>query len=326
MLTCEHGGNLDRAISQFGGNRKEWIDLSTGINPYTYNVFDLSSDIWRELPDQQLIESAIHSAKIAYQAKSSCLPLAGVQQVIQLLPFIIKKKTKNVCILYPSYNEYEVQFQRANWNITRCQNVDEMKDANCAIIVNPNNPDGKKFLPNELLELSNTVGTLIIDESFCDLYPHLSVLPHLTEHHKNIIIFRSFGKFYGLAGLRLGFVFSCEKTINEFSYTLGKWAVSGPALAIGACALTDDSWRQQTLEKLEADALRLDKIAQQNGLESVGGTNLFRLYQCNNAKDIQHKLAKQRIWTRIFSYSEYWIRLGLPKEDGWDRLERAFRS
>ena len=126
--------------------------------------------------------------------------------------------------------------------------------------------------------------------------------------------------------MRLGFVFSCEKTINEFSYTLGKWAVSGPALAIGACALTDYSWRQQTLEKLEADAPRLDKIAQQNGLESLGGTNLFRLYQCNNAKDIQHKLAKQRIWTRTFSYSEYWIRLGLPKEDGWDRLERAFRS
>ncbi len=326
MLRCEHGGNLDRAISQFGGNRKEWIDLSTGINPYTYNVFDLSSDIWRELPDQQLIVSTIHSAKIAYQAKSSCLPLAGVQQAIQHLPFIIKKKTKNVCILYPSYNEYEVQFQRANWNITRCQDVDEMKDANCAIIVNPNNPDGKKFLPNELLELSNTVGTLIIDESFCDLYPHLSVLPHLTEHHKNIIIFRSFGKFYGLAGLRLGFVFSCEETINEFSYALGKWAVSGPALAIGVCALTDDSWRQQTLEKLKADTLRLDKIAQQNGLESVGGTNLFRLYQCNNAKDIQHKLAEQRIWTRIFSYSEYLIRLGLPKEDGWDRLERAFRS
>ena len=126
--------------------------------------------------------------------------------------------------------------------------------------------------------------------------------------------------------MRLGFVFSCEETLNEFSYALGKWAVSGPALAIGACVLTDDSWRQQTLEKLEADALRLDKIAQQNGLESAGGTNLFRLYQCNNAKDIQHKLAKQRIWRRTFSYSEYWIRLGLPKEDGWDRLERAFRS
>ena len=82
MLTCEHGGNLDKAISQFGGNRKEWIDLSTGINPYTYNVLDLSLDIWRELPDQQLIESVIHSAKFAYQAKFSCLPLAGVQQAI----------------------------------------------------------------------------------------------------------------------------------------------------------------------------------------------------------------------------------------------------
>ena len=324
MLICEHGGNLDRAISQFGGDRKDWLDLSTGINPHAFSVLDLRAELWRELPDQDLVESAIHSARDAYQSKFECLPLAGVQQAIQLFPSIIKAKAKKASILYPTYNEYEAQLGKAGWQINYCQTLDEMVGADCAIAVNPNNPDGSKFLPNNLLELSDNVGTLIIDESFCDLYPDLSVLPHLREQNKNIITFRSFGKFYGLAGLRLGFVFACDEILNEFSNAAGKWAVSAPALAVGARALKDEKWRQKMLVKLEQDACRLDKIAHQNSLKSVGGTNLFRLYQCKNPKDMQYKLAKHKVWTRIFSYSDSWIRIGLPPEDGWTQLNRAF--
>ena len=192
--------------------------------------------------------------------------------------------------------------------------------------VTPNNPDGRQFLPEELLQLSNEVGTLIIDESFCDLYPHISVLPHVTKRHQNVVVFRSLGKFYGLAGLRLGFVFSCVKTLNQFEQAAGKWAVSTPALSIGARALKNNKWRQQTLVRLKYDALYLDRIASQNGLTSLGGTDLFRLYKSNNAKKTQEKLARHKIWTRIFNHSEHWIRFGLPTKDGWERLEKAMQS
>ena len=326
MDRCEHGGDLDRAISHFGGNRKDWLDLSTGINPNSYNVYNYTTDHWRDLPDQQLIDLVTHTAKYAYQAKFDCVPLAGVQQAIQLFPSIIKAKTKRAFILYPSYNEHEAQLYRAGWQITRCKNLSQMSGADCAIIVNPNNPDGRQFLPKELLQLSYNVGTLIIDESFCDLYPHLSVLPHVTKRHQNVIVFRSLGKFYGLAGLRLGFVFSCGETLNHFAETAGKWAVSTPALSIGAKALKDNNWRQETLVKLKYDALYLDRIACQHGLTSLGGTDLFRLYRCNNAKKTQEKLAGYKIWTRIFNYSEDWIRFGLPPKDGWIRLEKAMQS
>ena len=326
MGKCEHGGDLDRAIAKFGGNRRDWLDLSTGINPNSYNVYNFTSHHWRDLPDQQLIDLVTHSAKFAYQAKFDCVPLAGVQQAIQLFPLIIKEKTKNAFIFYPSYNEYEAQLHKAGWKITHCQSLSQMFGADCAIVVNPNNPDGRQFLPKELLQLSKEVGTLIIDESFCDSYPHLSVLPHVNNHHKNVIVFRSLGKFYGLAGLRLGFVFSCYETLYLFSEATGKWAVSTPALSIGARALKDNNWRQQTLVKLEQDALCLDRIACQNGLTFLGGTNLFRLYRCNNAKTTQEKLAQCKIWTRIFNYSENWIRFGLPPKDSWIRLEKAMQS
>ncbi len=330
MAVFEHGGDLDRAITQYGGNRKDWIDLSTGINPYSYPVSNLvsslSSDFLRDLPDQQLIETTAQSARNAYQANFSGLPLAGAQQAIQLFPSIIEVGSKKACILHPSYNEYEAQLQKAGWQITHCHHLDEMTGADCAIIANPNNPDGRQFLPTELLELAGIVGTLIIDESFCDLYPHLSVLPLTTEQHQNIIIFRSFGKFYGLAGLRLGFVFSHSKTLKQFESAAGKWAVSAPALAIGAGALQDENWRQQTMAKLTHDAKRLDRIAHQNGLHLIGGTDLFRLYQWDNAKNMQDKLAGHKIWSRIFSYSENWIRLGIPTDDSWERVQRALQS
>ena len=330
MAASEHGGDLDRAITKYGGNRKDWVDLSTGINPYAYPVSNiassLSSDLLRELPDQQLIDTATQSAKNAYQANFSSLPLAGAQQAIQLFPSIIEVGSKKACILHPSYNEYEAQLQKTGWQITYCHHLDEMTGADCAIITNPNNPDGRQFLPTELLELAHSVGTLIIDESFCDLYPHLSVLPLTTEQHQNIIVFRSLGKFYGLAGLRLGFVFSHSKTLNQFASAAGKWAVSAPALAIGADALQDENWRQQTMIKLTHDAKRLDRIAHQNGLHLIGGTDLFRLYQFDNAKNIQDKLAGHKIWSRVFSYSENWIRLGIPPDTGWEPLERALQS
>ena len=330
MATHEHGGDLDRAITQFGGNRKDWIDLSTGINPNSYPVFnlacDLSSALLRDLPDQQLIDAAAQSARNAYKSNFRGWPLAGAQQAIQLFPSIIEVGSKKACILNPSYNEYEAQLHNAGCQITYCHHLDEMTGADCAIITNPNNPDGRQFLPTELLELAHSVGTLIIDESFCDLYPHLSVLPLATEQHQNIIVFRSLGKFYGLAGLRLGFVFSHSKILNQFASTAGNWTVSAPALAIGANALQDKNWRQQTMIKLTHDAKRLDRIAHQNGLHLIGGTDLFRLYQCDNAKNIQYKLAEHKIWSRIFSYSENWIRLGIPPDTGWEPLERALRS
>ena len=330
MATHEHGGDLDRAITQFGGNRKDWIDLSTGINPNSYPVFnlacDLSSALLRDLPDQQLIDAAAQSARNAYKSNFRGWPLAGAQQAIQLFPSIIEVGSKKACILHPSYNAYEAQLHKAGWQITHCQQLDEMKGADCAIIANPNNPDGRQFLPAELLKLADIVGTLIIDESFCDLYPHLSVLPLVTEHHQNIIVFRSLGKFYGLAGLRLGFVFSHDETLNQFTSAAGKWAVSAPALAIGADALRDENWRQQTMIKLTQDAGRLDRLAHQNRLRLIGGTDLFRLYQCDNAKNMQNKLAGHKIWSRIFSYSEDWIRLGIPPDSGWGQLQRALQS
>ena len=163
----------------------------------------------------------------------------------------------------------------------------------------------------------------MIDESFCDPLPDLSVCPHLTAAHDNVLVLRSFGKFYGLAGARLGFAIGEQAVLDKMADRMGSWAVSGPSLAIGKAALGDQNWATRMREQLAHDAHRLDQIASLAGWQTIGGTSLFRLYQMTDARHWQEHLARQRIWDRSFSYNDEWLRLGLPPASGWDRLQQA---
>ena len=177
--------------------------------------------------------------------------------------------------------------------------------------------------PQQLLALADSVGFLVIDESFCDPVPHLSVCPHLTAVHDNVLVLRSFGKFYGLAGVRLGFAIGAQTLLDKMADWMGSWAVSGPALAIGKAALEDDIWTTRMTEQLADHAYQLDELASLAGWHTIGGTSLFRLYQKTDAYHWQEHFARQHIWTRAFSYNDRWLRLGLPPRSGWDRLQQA---
>lgn len=321
----EHGGDLDRAISHYGGERQSWLDLSTGINPNAYPVGEIASHLWSDLPDQALWHDVQQAAQDAYDTRIGCVPLAGAQQAIQIYPAIIPQGSQKAAIFHPTYNEHEAQLRRHGWQVTHCHKLEDMKGADCAVIVNPNNPDGRCFSPTELLALAGQVTTLVIDESFCDPYPALSVLPHLEKQAGNIIILRSFGKFYGLAGVRLGFVFGADDYLQSFANHAGKWSVSGPALSLGLAALNDRTWRNAMMAKLEQDARQLDDIVISAGPKLIGGTYLFRLYETNDAGALQNQLAKHHIWSRIFSYNKRWVRLGLPQDNDFERVKEALK-
>lgn len=327
-MAFEHGGDLDRAIAKFGGERADWIDLSTGINPHSYEIPLLADDAWTALPDSSMNERLIGAAKHIYQSQSACLALAGAQQAIQYYPtlFASKVKEKKAALIHPSYNEHEAQLQRDGWQIKTGASLADLEGTELAVIVNPNNPDGTFYTPDSLLKLATSVRFLVVDESFCDPYPDLSLCPHITDKHDNILILRSFGKFYGLAGMRLGFALGSEAIIDKLAEMAGRWPVSGPALAIGKTALQDKKWADSMTVKLHHDAERLDNLASRIGWQLVGGTNLFRLYDCPDAAAAQDILARHKIWSRIFSYNSRWLRLGLPPENGWQRLSQALTT
>jgi cobalamin biosynthetic protein CobC len=316
----DHGGNLDSAVRRFGGRCEDWIDLSTGINRRSYPMPELALRHWSALPSRADIEALHDAARQAYRSHAPMVALAGAQAAIQLLPHCLPRGDAR--ILAPTYNEYGAVLGAAGWDVRDVADLDALAGADLAIVVNPNNPDGRCHDPAKLLALLPHVGRLVVDESFADAVPGLSLASEAGR--SGHLVLRSLGKFYGLAGVRLGFALGAEADVAALAQLAGPWPVSGPAIAIGQRALLDRAWAEATIARLVREAPRLDAMAQAAGWTLVGGTPLFRLYKVDDAGAVQDRLARQRIWSRIFKERPGWLRLGLPGDEvEWECLAAA---
>lgn len=315
----DHGGNLDAAIAQYGAGA--WIDLSTGINRRPYPLPPVSDHAWRALPTATDTTRLIAAARAAWGVapQTDALAVTGAQAAIQMVPML--RPMSQARVFGPTYNEHAACLRQHGWQVQDCHARAAMAGAGLAVIVNPNNPDGQSWTPEALLALAANVGFLVVDESFADVTPELSLLPHRLP--PNVLVLRSFGKFYGLAGLRLGFAFGASDVIARMRALAGPWPVAGPALEIGGQALQDTVWADAMRAQLAKDAARADDLAARAGWAPAGGTVLFRLYQTQSAPQAQAQLARHHIWSRIFPWSDTLIRLGLPGQGEWDRLDAA---
>ena len=313
----DHGGNLDAARTRYGAG--DWIDLSTGINRVPWPVPVLPARAWTDLPTRADMARLADAARRAWGVTGAVVPLAGASQAIQLLPHLAPPGLARV--LSPTYNEHAAALAQAGWRVEEVAEPQALEDADMAVVVNPNNPDGRHLPPFALLDLLQKVGTLVIDESFADPTPEMSLAGETGR--ENLWVLRSFGKFYGLAGLRLGFALCAPETAERLAALAGPWPVCGAAVEIGARALADSSWQAATAARLAADAQRMNRLSP---WPLAGGTALFRLYDTPDAAAAQDALARHRIWSRIFPWSPRLIRLGLPAPQEWDRVDRALAT
>lgn len=306
----DHGGGLDAAMAEFGGTRSDWLDLSTGINPIPWPLPEFSADAWMRLPDSRAVNQLCDAARQFWNVPEGAdvLPCHGASAAIARLPALMKGR--EVQITTPTYNEHAASFRNHAWQVVE-------DNADTRVVVHPNNPDGRLWRRDEL-----TTDFTVIDESFCDVCPEESHIARATT--PGTIILKSFGKFWGLAGMRLGFAIGDPMMIAHLREILGPWSVSGPALEAGEKALKDLTWAQETRARLATDTARLDAIMTTAGAQNPRGTTLFRLYEVADAKALQNHMARHHIWTRIFPYSETYIRLGLPGHPHeWAQLETA---
>lgn len=303
----DHGGGIDAACTRWGGSRADWLDLSTGINPRPYPIPALPPDAWTALPDRTAFAALESAARRFWRIPEDAALIAapGASALIARIPALLPPG--RIAIPAPTYNEHARAFRAAGWTVT-----DDATDAR--VIVHPNNPDGR-------LHPAPATPFAVIDESFCDVTPDATHIAASTR--PGTIILKSFGKFWGLAGARLGFAIGDPTLIDRLKPMIGPWAVPGPTLAIATAALTDTAWADETRTRLTQDAQRLDHLLSRSGAPPLGGTTLFRLYDTPDAAEWQDRLARHRILTRIFPYSTRWLRLGLPDGDGWTRLEQA---
>ncbi|MEQ1409092.1 threonine-phosphate decarboxylase CobD [Neorhizobium sp. Rsf11] len=323
-----HGGNLSRARALFPHAPEPWIDLSTGINPYSYPHSPLPDNAFARLPDPALAERLKAIAAEAYGAPSAAHVAAGPGTQI-LLPILASLLGQGkATILSPTYAEHARAARIAGFEVTETDDLDRLASADLAVVVNPNNPTGRIVPKSDLLALAAIMrakgGLLVVDEAFVDVSEAASAADAVDAG--GLIVLRSFGKFYGMAGLRLGFAISRPDIARRIEDQLGPWAVSGPALHIASEALADGWWQAMMRQRLRDDAANLDIFLIGAGIPVFGGTSLFRFVRDARAQAIFQHLGERGIVTRRFEERPADLRIGLPDKNGWPRLEDALKT
>ena len=324
-----HGGDLSAARRTFGSPPSGWLDLSTGVNPWPYPCGTIGRETLTRLPQDDAMEALLAAARGAYAIPpaSGLAAAPGSQALFQLLPSM--RARCRVAVLAPTYEEHAVAWRRLGHVVDEVGSLGQCRGADVVVVVNPNNPDGRTTNPDALAraagELAGRGGWLVIDETFADVAPEVSLAqaPSLPD----TLIVRSFGKFFGLPGLRLGFVAGPPALVDAIAQRLGPWAVSGPAMDVGRRALADADWIAGTRARLAAMRLQLDRVLSDAGLALLGGTDLFRLVETAGAHDLHHRLGRAGILVRAFEHHPRWLRVGLPPSaDALRRLSAELRA
>lgn len=317
-----HGGEVDAFAEAYQLPRDQWIDMSTGINPVPFPLPDLAREYWYRLPDSGISLWLREAAATRYGVADPAhvIPCPGSQAVIQWLPRLIP--ARRVAVVGPTYREHVESWRSARCMVSEVATIDDVPDdVEVLVVVNPNNPDGRTIPPERVLAAAEG-RFLIVDEAYADLLPDISIAGAVGR--RDILVLRSIGKFFGLAGMRLGFALAAGPVAAELNRALGPWSVSGPAAVIGAVALADEGWVQSTRVRLKAAAARLDGVLVRAGLRIVGGTSLFRLVESPRAADLFDHLARAAILVRRFADHPSWLRFGIPADDAaFERVDEA---
>jgi cobalamin biosynthetic protein CobC len=320
-----HGGDLAAARRRFPDAPEPFLDLSTGINPRPWPdpapLPPLPLEALTRLPEPDAIRALEAVAAARYQAPSPDHVLAapGTQLLLPLVAGLVPRGAAR--ILAPTYAEHRRAAALAGHVAEEVAEVAELHGAAIATVVNPNNPDGRIVSREALLAVAGAVRLLVVDEAFMEVGPKgASMAPEADR--PGLIVLRSFGKFHGLAGLRLGFAIAAPETLAPLRALLGPWAVTGPAIAHGTAALADEEWAEATRTVLRSMGARLDEVLRRHRLEVLGGTPLFRLARCPDGT--YEGLGRQGILVRAFPDRPGLLRFGLPPDDpALGRLDRA---
>ncbi|QBX40637.1 threonine-phosphate decarboxylase [Pseudomonas fluorescens] len=322
----EHGGRLRKAALDYGIAEADWLDLSSGLAPWPFAVPEIPLRAWARLPET---DDGLEQAACDYYGASQVLPVAGSQMAIQLLPRL--RRAGKVGVLSPCYAEHAEAWRRSGYIVREVleQEVEFFLDSlDVLVVVNPNNPTGLSLTPARLLDwharLAQRGGWLVVDEAFMDNTPQLSLASH--THQVGLIVLRSFGKFFGLAGVRLGFVLAERKLLRLLVEQVGPWAVSGPTRVLGQACLQDtEAHTRQRIRSDEASE-RLALLLERYGFKPQGGCALFQWLITEHAPALHEFMARRGILLRIFTHNSS-LRFGLPANAAEEaRLEQALQA
>jgi cobalamin biosynthetic protein CobC len=321
-----HGGDLSSATERFAIAEADWLDLSTGISPHPYPHTEFDAALLHRLPTTGDGAPALAAARHFYGVPDGAAIIAvpGTQAALQALPTL--HRLARIAILGPTYSEHGHTWRDAGHGVSEVSELNGLADADVAVLVNPNNPDGNRIAPGDIAALAEARGGkwTIVDEAFCDAEPGLSVAGKTGGD--GLLMLRSLGKFFGLAGLRVGFVIGAPDVIAAIEARLGPWSVGAAALAITARALSDTDWINAARVTLSESRAEMEKLLSDAGFTILGGTDLFILAEHGNAAGIYEQLGHAGILIRTFDDHPTWLRFGLAGHSNMARLKAALSA
>lgn len=314
----EHGGRLRAAARRWGIAQADWLDLSTGIAPWSYPL-QVPAAAWQRLPedDDELVDTAAR-----YYGHPAPLPLPGSQAAIQWLPRLLPAARTVLPRL--TYAEYAPAWLAAGHEVHEVAYAAlPATPAEIVMLANPNNPSGERLNAARLHELAARCRWLVVDEAFADCAPGESLAALAGTALPNLIVLRSLGKFFGLAGARVGFLCAAPELQQRLAAALGPWALSHPARVAATQALADAEWQAQQRTRLAAACARLQTLLAAHGLPAASGGDLFCYAPTEEATALHDFLAARGILVRLFAAPAA-LRFGLPgAEADWQRLAAA---
>lgn len=327
MAVAGHGDDLGKMMQRLGMGNADWLDLSTGINPHPWSAPTPPPQAWQRPPADH---DGLQEAASDYYGTEALVPVPGVQTTLSLLPYL--RARSRVAVISPGYAGHGAAWARAGHDVVPLSSAQLAGGAGTAfdvvVIVNPNDPDGTLFEPDTLLEwraaLASRGGWLVVDEAFVDVLPGYSLAPYAPL--PGLIVLRSVGKFFGLAGMRIGFVLGERDLLRRLEEILGPWAVNGPARWVACHALADRGWQARMRERLEDEGRRLEQLLGRHFGGRVGGTPLFRTVLTADAARLHEALARMAILVRLLDRQDG-LRFGLPPDEaGWRRLAASLEG
>jgi cobalamin biosynthetic protein CobC len=326
----EHGGRLRGAALKYGIAEADWLDLSSGIAPWSWPIPQIPNAAWARLPETN---DGLERAACDYYGAPDLLPVPGSQAAIQALPRL--RQPGKVGVLSPCYAEHAEAWRSSGFMVRELleDEVDRYIDGlDVLVVVNPNNPTGLNLTPLRLrawhARLASRGGWLVVDEAFMDNTPELSLAAETQQ--VGLIVLRSFGKFFGLAGVRLGFVLAESRFLKVLAKQIGPWAVAGPTRILGKACLQDVEGHRLQQQRTEQASQRLVALLSQYGFAPQGGCALFQWLVTPHASELYEFCAQRGILLRIFinsSPQHNSLRFGLPRDESdWLRLEQALQA
>lgn len=347
LTPLRHGGNLSDAIQEFGGQRDDWVDLSTGISPWPYPIPSINESLWHSLPPNQ--EALLTAAAHYYDCDATNITVTpGSQLAIRLIPTLIESN-QTVAVPFIGYQEHAHAWQSAGHSVIRYRSKNELvelitnQNVNNAVVINPNNPTHETFAVNELKFLAKQLsGMLLVDEAFIDLDPINSLTNNLSSDTdlNNTVVLRSIGKFFGLAGARIGFVITQNYIGHELAKLLHPWSINAPAQQLVETALNDTEWQKRQCIRIKLQAIELNELL----IETIDQSENITFHRCEGLfatifgnqitiGEIHIHLAKNKLWTRLGDpytdpqqeSEQNWLRLSLPG-DNFDLLANSLKQ